>query len=115
MKNQNYGRHLYGFILLFLAKNPTYGSDIINQMAKNMPYSFSDSPAVYRTLNELEKESAVTSYWNTEEKGSPKKYYSITEKGLTYLAECKNDIEKRLKNLEFFLSEYSNLTEKRSD
>jgi len=105
----NYGRHLPAFILLFLAKEPTYGSMLLNKMDKYLPFDNSDSPAIYRALNELEKSGAVKSYWDTSSPGAAKKNYTITSNGLEQLKQFKIDIEQKRKNLDFFLSEYENL------
>ena len=105
----NYGRHLPAFILLFLAKEPTYGSMLLNKMEEYLPHNNADSPAIYRTLNDLEQSEAVESQWDTSSPGAAKKYYKITSKGLKELDKFRNDIEQRKKNLEYFLSEYENL------
>ena len=63
MKSAKYGRHLPAFILLFLARDSTYGSALLRQMKDEMPYNFSDGPAVYRALNELEKNDAISAHW----------------------------------------------------
>lgn len=111
----NYGRHLPAFVLLFLAKGSTYGSAIMNQMKESMPYYFADSPAIYRTLSELENAGAVICTWDTSSSGAAKKCYTITEIGFQKLDEFKNDAEKRKKNLEFFLSELETLGNRRME
>ncbi|MGD9568695.1 MAG: PadR family transcriptional regulator [Sedimentibacter sp.] len=109
MARLNYGRHLPAFILLFLAKEPAYGSMLLNKMEEYLPYNNSDSPAIYRTLNDLEQSKAVESQWDTSLPGAAKKYYKITSKGLKELKKFKSDIEQRKKNFDYFLSEYENL------
>lgn len=109
MAQLNYGRHLPAFILLFLAKESTYGSALLSMMKENMPFDTADGPAVYRALNELEKSGAVEAFWDTSSPGAAKKRYTITEKGIEQLKEFRIDIEQRKRNLEFFLSEYESL------
>lgn len=109
MSKQNYGRHLPAFILLFLAKGPTYGSMLLNLMDQYLPYKNADGPAVYRALKELEKEKAVESTWDTSAPGAAKKCYTITDLGLEQLKQFKVDIEQRKRNFDFFLSEFDNL------
>lgn len=109
MRKVNYGRHLPAFILLFLAKEPTYGSMLLSKMEEDLPFYDADSPAIYRALNELEKHGSVSSYWETETPGAAKKYYTITNNGLELLKEFTIDIENRKRNLEFFLKEFKNL------
>lgn len=110
MQRSNYGRHLPAFILLFLAKEPGYGLILLNKITCSLPFNKTDSAAVYRSLQELEKLNAVESYWDTSEPGPAKKWYKITPIGLQQLTSFKDDIEQRIKNLEFFLSEYYKLT-----
>lgn len=105
MKSAKYGRHLPAFILLFLARDSTYGSALLRQMKDEMPYNFSDGPAVYRALNELEKNDAISAHWDTSAKGAAKKFYTITDKGMLMLSEFKTELEQRKKNMEFFLNE----------
>lgn len=109
MQKLNYGRHLPAFILLFLAKAPACGSMLLNMMNQYVPYNNADSPAIYRTLNELEKSDAVESYWDTTGPGAAKKWYTITHTGLEQLKQFKIHIEQRISNLNFFLSECENL------
>lgn len=109
MSRCKYGRHVPSFILLFLAQKPCYGSTLLGKMEKELPYNPVDSAAVYRSLKELEKTGAVSSYWDTSQPGPAKKWYKITPAGLEKLAEYKDDIEKRRKNLDYFLQTYAEL------
>jgi PadR family transcriptional regulator PadR len=109
LQRLNNGRHLPAFILLFLAKTPAYGSQLLNMMNQQVPFNNADSPAIYRALNELEKLDAARSYWDTSAPGAPKKCYTITNKGLEQLKEFKVHIEQRKRNLDFFLSECESL------
>jgi PadR family transcriptional regulator PadR len=110
LQKLNYGRHLPAFILLFLAKAPAYGSQLLNMMDQQLPFNNADGPAIYRALNELEKLEAAQSYWDTSAPGAPKKCYTITNKGLEQLKQFKVHIEERKKNLDFFLSECESLS-----
>ena len=109
MAKANYGRHLPAFILLFLAKGPNYGSEIINMMETHLPFNLSDGPATYRALKDLEKSGSVESYWNTENAGAPRKYYTLTTKGYETLREYEADIKARKSNFEYFLAELAKL------
>ncbi|MBP1737419.1 MAG: transcriptional regulator, PadR-like family [Oscillospiraceae bacterium] len=115
MTFQNYGRFLPAFILLFLWKKPAYGSELVHDMKESIPHDRSDAPAVYRTLNDLEKKEAVTSRWDTSEKGAPKKIYSITDKGVKLLGEYQLGVEQKKRNMEFFLSQYETLMEREQE
>ena len=105
----NYGRHCPAFVLLFLAKESTYGSRLLSMMEESLPFKHMDGPAIYRTLNELEKIEAVSSYWDTASPGPAKKCYTITPKGQELLEEYKIDVEQRKSNFEYFLEEYAEL------
>jgi len=109
MSKLNYGRHLPAFILLFLAKESTYGSMLLNKMNESMPYIKADGPAIYRALCELEKSDAIEACWDTANPGAARKCYTITKKGHELLKEFKNDIEERKRNFEYFLSEFGRL------
>ncbi|MFZ5595674.1 MAG: PadR family transcriptional regulator [Bacillota bacterium] len=105
-KCQGY-RYAPAFVLLFLARENMYGAAIFNKMQKEIPFCHADSAVVYRTLQDLEEEGAVTSYWETGNPGPARKWYRITGKGHELLAEYRDDIERRKKNLEFFIEAYS--------
>ncbi|ACV64991.1 transcriptional regulator, PadR-like family [Desulfofarcimen acetoxidans DSM 771] len=102
-------RHAPAFILLFLARENLYGAALYNKMQKEIPFCFADSAIIYRTLQVLEEEGAVKSYWDTDSPGPAKKWYQISSKGLEKLAEYKQDIERRKNNLEFFLYSYEQI------
>jgi DNA-binding PadR family transcriptional regulator len=103
MSRNKYLRHTPAFILLFLAQKPAYGALLFKRLEEEMPFNLIDTPTLYRALNDLEKEGSVESYWDTSEPGPAKKWYKITQKGMEKLGELKQDIERRKKNLDFFL------------
>ncbi|AVX31672.1 MULTISPECIES: PadR family transcriptional regulator [unclassified Carboxydocella] len=109
MSNGKYGRHVPAFVLLLLAEEPAYGSMLLNKMNERLPYNNIDGAALYRALKDLLKMNAVTAYWDTTEPGPPKKWYKITPLGLEKLAEYNEDIQQRIKNLQFFLSHYKKM------
>lgn len=111
-KGQSY-RHTPAFILLFLARENLYGGALLHKMHRELPGYHTDSAVIYRSLQELEKEAAVTSYWETDVAGPARKWYQITGQGLEKLAELKEDIEMRLKNFEYFLAAYAQLPDQR--
>jgi len=110
-----HGRHAPAFIMLFLAQEPAYGLTLLNKMEKYIPYNKIDSAAIYRTLQNLEQEKLVESYWDTAEPGPAKKWYKITVSGLNKLTEYKNDIEMRMKGFQFFLNSYEEIIKKQGD
>ena len=109
VKKKSSTRHIPAYILLFLAKQNLYGAALLNIMQKELPYFLIDGAVIYRTMQVLEKEGSVKSYWETDVSGPARKWYEITDIGKEKLAEFKKDIEMRKKNLEFFLEDYSKL------
>ncbi len=108
-KRQTY-RHAPAFILLFLTRENLYGSALLSRMQAELPRCFADSAVIYRSLQGLEEEGSVKSYWETDISGPARKWYEITAKGLERLAEFKEDIEIRKNNLEFFLDSYQKIS-----
>ncbi|RDU24407.1 PadR family transcriptional regulator [Anaerosacchariphilus polymeriproducens] len=107
-KRQNY-RHTPAFILLFLAKKDLYGAALLNALKEEMPNYSIDSAVIYRTLQELEEEGAVLSYWETDISGPAKKWYKITEKGYDKLKQLRQDILLRKRIFDYFIEEYETL------
>ena len=87
-------------ILLILDKKDLYTTDIINALKAN------DLIVVEGTLYPLltrQKNSGLLSYrWEESTQGPPRKYYSLTEKGRTYLKELDkswNDLIKSVNSI----------------
>lgn len=99
-------RHTPAFILLFLARENLYGSALLKSMEKEMPYCHTDSAIIYRSLQEMEKEGEVESYWETNTQGPARKWYKITSRGFDKLAMLKEDIAVRKENFDYFLTAY---------
>ncbi|WP_027366130.1 PadR family transcriptional regulator [Desulfotruncus alcoholivorax] len=109
-KGKNY-RHLPAFLLLFLAEKDAHGGGLLTALQERLPSPQVDSGAVYRVLQELEKEGAVVFRWDTAEPGPAKKIYTITEKGWETLADFEADITMRVRNLNYFLTQFRSLKE----
>ncbi|MBV7272891.1 PadR family transcriptional regulator [Clostridium sp. PL3] len=103
---KRYGRHTPAFLLLQLVDSPAYGGMLMKRLEKELPYCFSDSAMVYRSLKDMEDSGLVKTSWETKETGKPIKWYTITTKGLEMLDELAKDIKKRHDNFEYFLSKY---------
>jgi DNA-binding PadR family transcriptional regulator len=102
-------RHLPAFILLLLGEKPLHGGAIQTELSKTLPSLKADSGAVYRALHDLEQEGYVTPQWDTSNTGPALKIYSITSSGWKRLELWRKDIEGRIQNLNFFLTEYNRL------
>jgi Predicted transcriptional regulators len=115
------GRHVPAFVLLIVAKKPTYGLQILNHLKEEMPFCQLDSAAIYRALNQLEISGAIQVCEQSIENelsldsNITKKYYEITKNGEKELEIFKRDIEKRHANLTFFLNSYSQVIGGKND
>ncbi len=103
---QRYGRHTSAFLLLQLADAPAYGQMLIKKLEKELPYCFSDSAIIYRSLKDMESGELVKTRWEIKDNGKPVKWYTITPKGLEMLDYWAGDIQKRHANFELFLAKY---------
>jgi DNA-binding PadR family transcriptional regulator len=103
---KRYGRHTPAFLLLQLLDAPAYGGMLMKKLENEVPYCFSDSAMIYRSLKDMEESGLIESIWKTKENGQPIKWYNITTKGLEILDEFAEDIQKRYANFEYFLSKY---------
>jgi DNA-binding PadR family transcriptional regulator len=110
-KGETY-RHAPAFILLFLARENLYGASLLSKMQEELPRCFADSAVIYRSLQELEEDGSVEACWETDVSGPARKWYAITARGYERLAQFKEDIEIRKKNLEFFLKSYKIIVKK---
>ncbi|HVJ50579.1 PadR family transcriptional regulator [Desulfitobacterium sp.] len=103
---KKHGRHTSAFLLLLLSDTPSYGALLLTRLQTELPHCFSDSADVYRCLQEMDKDGLVETNWETRETGQPRKWYSITPKGMRTLQEQAKDIRLRYANFEFFLTHY---------
>lgn len=73
-------------ILLMIKQKPTYGYEIISTLEK-YPILTARENTIYPLLRRLQKEEFIISSWQEGVEGlPPRKYYSITNKGLEYIA-----------------------------
>lgn len=72
-------------ILLMISKRSYYGYEIISELNKCQILAAKES-TIYPLLRRLLKEGYLSSYWQETTEGlPPRKYYSITDTGRTYL------------------------------
>lgn len=75
-------------VLKMVSKKAMYGYEIIkvvNQETKNA-FEWKEG-TLYPCLHRLENEGFITSEWITEGSSRPRKYYSITKKGIGVMQE----------------------------
>lgn len=74
-------------ILLMIKQKPSYGYEIISTL-EQYPIVAAKENTIYPLLRRLMKEDLVSSSWQESAEGvPPRKYYSITDKGLEYVSQ----------------------------
>lgn len=82
------GFYLVAILLIIKRFSPVYGYRIRKLLIDISNGIFSPSEStVYTLLHNLERKNMIRSYWGLVEKGIPKKFYELTEKGDTLLVE----------------------------
>ncbi|MBK3496428.1 PadR family transcriptional regulator [Viridibacillus sp. YIM B01967] len=78
-------------LLSLVAKQDMYGYEMVKSLKVNSSelYNMSEG-TLYPALKRLETKGWLTSYWQTPDTGSRRKYYQITEDG-------KKELQKKLK------------------
>jgi len=69
-------------ILVILDKKDCYGYELVQTVSRHIAIS---EGSVYPLLRRLTKEEYFTTYLQESTEGPPRKYYSLTVKGKTYL------------------------------
>ena len=95
-----------------MTETPLHGGALQSALQEKFPVLKTDSASVYRTLQQLEKNSEVVSEWDTSGKGPAVRIYKLTKAGWDKLDFWKTDIQERIKNLEIFLSSYERVKKK---
>ena len=80
-------RYIQPSILMALKTKPSYGYELIQEIAAFGFVEGSVPPGmIYRHLRDLEENGLVVSEWETEGAGPAKRVYQLTEEGLAVLA-----------------------------
>lgn len=80
-------RYIQPSILMALKTKPSYGYELIQEIAAFGFVEGSVPPGmIYRHLRDLEENGLVVSEWATEGAGPAKRVYQLTEEGLAVLA-----------------------------
>lgn len=73
-------------ILLMIRRHPSYGYEIISTL-EEYPILAVKENTIYPLLRRLLKEEYISSFWQESSEGlPPRKYYSVTGKGLEYIS-----------------------------
>ena len=73
-------------ILLMIKRQPSYEYEIISAL-EEYPILAAKESTIYPLLRRLLKEEYISSSWQESSEGlPPRKYYSVTDKGLEYIS-----------------------------
>ena len=73
-------------LLKLIAEQPMYGYELIATLEARGGKLFQlKEGTLYPVLYRLENAGYITSYWETAERGVPRKYYHLTQNGLQQL------------------------------
>ena len=75
-------------ILSILANNDAYASDIINELKQARMIVVEGT--LYPLLTRQKNAGLLSYRWEESQQGPPRKYYTLTEKGKTFLDELDN-------------------------
>ena len=90
-------------LLQLLAERDRYGYELTSELVERSGGGFEvKDGTLYPVLYRLEKAGSVEPYWETQERGVPRKYYRITEEGRWVLGDL-------LQEWEAFVSSVSNI------
>jgi len=79
-------------ILLVLRKGEFYGYELIRKIRETLDMETSEG-TIYPILTRLKKADLVTSRWEHQETGMPRKYYQITPHGSQTVEEMQTEWE----------------------
>ncbi len=78
-------------VLLLIDSAPRYGYELISRLER-APILATKESTVYPLLRRLQKDGALTSFWQETTEGlPPRKYYSLTDAGREYLSAMKRE------------------------
>lgn len=79
------------FLVLSILKDQQayYGYDLINEVKKKTEIEIAEG-TLYPLMNRLKEEKLVESKWVEQSSGIPRKYYNITNSGLSTVKEMAN-------------------------
>jgi PadR family transcriptional regulator, regulatory protein PadR len=79
-------------LLKLLMERPMYGYELVSNLEKRGGESFQlKEGTLYPVLYRLENDGYIESEWQTLERGVPRKYYHLSEKGKTHLTTLTNE------------------------
>ena len=86
-------------LLSVISSGKKYGFQIIKELRElSLGYYDLKEGTLYPALHRLEKRGYLKSEWVTQESGMPRKYYSLTKKGVGALQEAKGEWKNMVKS-----------------
>ena len=105
------GRNIEPFLLLELLRAPSYGYDLILQIAAvGYRRAAAEPGVVHKVLRSLQESGAIHSEWSTQGSGPARRYYQITDEGRALLRRRAHQLKRTQGRVEHLLHEYSELT-----
>jgi len=105
-------RMIQPMLLLLILKKPTHGYELIQSFNASQQGELVEPGTIYRNLRRMEKEGFVLSNWEATETGPARRNYAITPAGLKALQEAVLKLKQQKREIEDFLTEYSDLAAK---
>ena len=94
-------------LLLLLHRGSSHGYSLQERLKE---FGFAEAPIdpsmVYRALREMEAQGLVTSAWDTEGSGPPRRVYQLTHQGNQHLAQWVADLRETDRVLHSFFAAY---------
>ena len=94
-------------LLLLLHRGSSHGYSLQEALKE---FGFAEAPVdpsvVYRALREMEAQGLVTSAWDTEGSGPPRRVYQLTPQGNQYLGQWVADLRETDRVLHGFFAAY---------
>ena len=94
-------------LLLLLHRGSSHGYSLQDELKE---FGFAEAPVdpsvVYRALREMEAQGLVTSAWDTEGSGPPRRVYQLTPQGNQYLGQWVADLRETDRVLHGFFAAY---------
>ncbi len=104
------GQGMVPFVLLALAQAPRHGYVLAGYLADlGFRRAGQDPSVVYRVLRQLAEDDMVTAQWTLGDDAPPRRIYSLTPAGKTYLHERAIDLQRQAERIEVFLDRYRQL------
>jgi len=101
-------RFLEPCLLLLLRGDASHGYNLLESLGQ---FGFTpgsvDTSVVYRVLREMEESGWVSSQWDTAGSGPPRRVYTVTASGETYLAAWINDLRCTRDEIDQFIETYA--------